>query len=337
MTLVYSPANIAFIKHWGMSLDGLPLAPSLSMNLSSCFTITEILPNLDTDEDLVFLHSFNGEIVQLQKNLDSRDDKVFAQIERIRSLSNNPHKVIIRSKNSFPTKAGIASSASGFSALTTGLLKYFKVESSLQETANLTAKAGSMSAVRSLGDYFSSIELSKDGKIKLNQCPEFIDLDLIDLVVVVTEDEKTTSSYEGQKVAETSPLFYDRLSAVKSNFKAIKKEAKANNVTELGRLIELESNMLHSVMQTSSPSQIYMNWKTWKVIEKVLELRSEGVEAYFTVDAGSNVHVITTRINYEVVFNHLNSIPEVINIIDNQPCLGTRIIKLSDIDGFYWN
>jgi diphosphomevalonate decarboxylase len=307
------------------------------MNLSNCYTVTEVSVNNKSSEDNVILETYDGQSRQIKYGDDSRDNKIFDQINLIRGYSKNKKLVTIRSKNSFPTKAGIASSASGFSALTMALCEFFEVAYDINRLANLISKAGSISATRSICDYFGSVELKDNKLLEVKNCTEFLDLDLIDIVAIVTDTEKTNSSLEGQKIAETSPLFYTRLDSAKRNFVDIKSAAKKKYWTEVGRIIELESVFLHAVMNTSNPNQFYMNYKSWIVIEKILELRKSGVEVYFTVDAGCNVHLITKKLNYEMIFELLSNIPEVIGIISNSPCLGTRQINLKDIDGFNWN
>jgi diphosphomevalonate decarboxylase len=334
MNTVFSPANIAFIKHWGMSPEGLPLAPSLSMNLSNCYTLTKVS---EADFDEVRIYNPGADFKVIEKNIDSRDDKIFKQIELVRKLSGSTKCVLVESKNSFYMKAGIASSASGFSALTLALCDFFGVDLNRNELANLIAKAGSISAVRSVCNNFGKVELLENGGLKVTDCPEFEDLDLVDMVVVLSKQEKATSSFEGQMVAETSPLFYARLEAVKRNEKDIITAAKVKDIDQIGHLIELESTMLHSVMMTSSPAQFYMNHNTFKVFEDVFKLRKQGIKVYYTVDAGCNVHLITQKLNYEAVYNTLIANEFVQEIILNNPCEGTRILSAKEAAKYDFN
>ena len=324
---VKSPANIAFVKHWGMSLEGLPLAGSLSMNLSNCTTTTNIEENSAVGLDQVFIQNYDGKTKTIIQNIDQRDDKVFAQIELIRALSGSDEKVKITSSNNFPTKSGIASSASGFSALTFGLCNFYGLDLDVNNMARLVAKAGSISAVRSLCNNFGEVKLNEAGLIEVSDCSEFEKFDLIDIIAIVDQGEKFSSSLNGQRVAETSPFFDSRITEVKRNLLDIKTAAKKRFFSEVGRIIELEAVMLHSVMLTSNPAQKYINAKTLEVVDKVLELRRAGVECFFTIDAGANVHIITTKLNQEVVVENMRSLKSVIDLIVNFPCKGTEIIS----------
>ena len=50
---------------------------------------------------------------------------------------------------------------------------------------------------------------------------------------------------------------------------------------------------MHAVMLTSRPPLLYWSPRTIEVVRSVWELRKRGTEAYFTIDAGPNVHILT--------------------------------------------
>jgi len=49
---------------------------------------------------------------------------------------------------------------------------------------------------------------------------------------------------------------------------------------------------MHAVMMTSSPSLFYWHSDTLRVIKTIQKIRKEGLECYFTIDAGPNVHCL---------------------------------------------
>ena len=49
---------------------------------------------------------------------------------------------------------------------------------------------------------------------------------------------------------------------------------------------------MHSVMWTSRPPVVYWNATTLACLERVRELRADGLSAFFTIDAGPQVKVI---------------------------------------------
>ena len=60
----------------------------------------------------------------------------------------------------------------------------------------------------------------------------------------------------------------------------------------LAEVSELDSNILHSVMMTSVPPLIYWLPSTIAVMQDVIKWRSEGIEVFYSVDAGANVHCV---------------------------------------------
>lgn len=313
---VKSPANIAFVKHWGMSPEGLPLGPSLSMNLSECFTTTTV----------EFAVEDSVEIEGLKLNLEdenSRDYQILLQLNRIRNLAKSDKKVSIKSKNSFPSRAGIASSASGFSALTMALCGLFELRGpleSMQSMAELVAQMGSISAVRSLGNDFCIVR----DNIQLEEVSDnFAKFNLIDLILVINPEAKHVSSAEAQSLTYSSSLFNSR---VDSAFSDLAKMLEAPDFATVGALIENQALMLHMVTMTAKPPVNYLSLQSLAAISRVWELRSDGVECYFTVDAGENVHVICQEKDLKEVQFDLEQLEYVKQIIVNRSCKGASFI-----------
>ena len=107
-----APANIAFIKYWGKRNEKLrlPANSSISMNLSGAYTITsvEFDPGFKSDE------LFWGKLAAGEQETK----RVSTQLDLIRGVAKIKTYAKVVSKNNFPKGAGIASSASGFAALT---------------------------------------------------------------------------------------------------------------------------------------------------------------------------------------------------------------------------
>jgi diphosphomevalonate decarboxylase len=104
--------NIAFIKYWGNRDNELrlPMNGSISMNLGDLTTRTRV----------TFDPSFPADIFDLNSKRQTGPslDRVIKHMNFIRGLRGISTHAHIFSENSFPTGAGIASSASAFAALT---------------------------------------------------------------------------------------------------------------------------------------------------------------------------------------------------------------------------
>jgi len=82
---------------------------------------------------------------------------------------------------------------------------------------------------------------------------------------------------------------------------------------------------MHAVMITSQPQLIYWQPATLEVMRAVTDWRAGGIPACYTIDAGPNVHVITTGENSSVVSEKLLQIPGVIEVLIGQPGKEARL------------
>jgi diphosphomevalonate decarboxylase len=207
-----------------------------------------------------------------------------------------------------------------------GLVEAFGLEYSLQEIANLTAKAGSISAVRSLVDNFGAVSPETPESLALLKVDSFEKFKLVDLIAVVGTESKKNSSAEGQTVAASSVFAVPRLLQVEINFKEICELAESGNWSQIGEIIELEAIMLHSVMLTSKPRMSYLSPASFEICEAVVALREQGYNCYFTIDAGSNIHIILPEKDLEIVKSEIEKLESVQFTITNYPCEGTKLI-----------
>ncbi|HSM25519.1 MAG TPA: hypothetical protein VK856_11705, partial [Anaerolineaceae bacterium] len=63
----------------------------------------------------------------------------------------------------------------------------------------------------------------------------------------------------------------------------------------MAETVELDSNIMHAVMMTSSPPLMYWESISLTIMKTIIEWRASGLPVCYTLDAGPNVHVITTR------------------------------------------
>ena len=316
-----APANIAFIKYWGKKDPKLniPFSNSLSMNLSDAQTITHIAfsETLSTDKAML-----NGQDVT-----GASMDRITKHLDHLRKLKGVNWKAEVESSNSFPTASGIASSASGFSALTLAAASALELELSEKELSQI-ARLGSGSASRSVPDGFvewfagSTHEDSYAKSIAPTEHWE-----LYDLVTVVQSSEKHKTSGEGHDLAPTSPFFERRVASLPERVKNVRQALLDKDLGILGPLIEQEAMDMHLTTFTAKPPMTYFGPGTIEVIRELFTLREQGTLAYFTIDAGANVHVITTKEYKDATVEALKKLSCVENILINTPTIGARIIK----------
>ena len=108
-----APSNIAFLKYWGKddAKAQWPSNDSLSMTLSHCRTRTQSVLRKDFTD---FLISFDGQILKD----GSKKDKIQRYLSFLKDKFHFEGFLEVETENNFPTGSGVASSASGFAALT---------------------------------------------------------------------------------------------------------------------------------------------------------------------------------------------------------------------------
>lgn len=321
---VLSPANIAFVKYWGRRDDTLilPLNSSVSMNMDTCTTTTSAeWGDFETDSlRVTFQNKEPSELAGTQR------EKVMQIVERIRSRLGLSHKVHVISENNFPEATGIASSASGFSALTKALYEAAGKQLAEKELSIETRLSGSGSACRSIPSGFVLWDrgVKADGSDSYAHSlapPEH--WSLTDIVCVVDAGNKKISSAEGHSRAH-NPYMDARLTQIEDRVQESIRAIEEKDIEKLGWVTETEALSLHTVCMMSEPPIFYWNDKTFLVMEEVRQLRVDGIPAFYTMDAGANVHVITEKETEKKVDERLRKVDGVINTLIAHPGVGAR-------------
>lgn len=315
-----APANIAFIKYWGKLNEKLrlPANSSISMNLSGAFTITSVEFNETLKDDEFTL---NGIVAGQEET-----ERVSKHLDRIRDLAKIKSQARVISDNNFPKSSGIASSASGFAALTLAATKAAGLDLS-EKDISILARLGSGSACRSVPDGFVEWKAGRTNDSSYAYSlfkPNY--WDICDLIAVVGENSKKVSSTEGHARAESSPFYQSRILGMDKKISEIKRAFREKDFTKFGEILEAEAINMHAVMMTSTPPLYYWKPETLDIINKVNELREKGVECYFTIDAGPNVHVICESKNRRKISRLLNGISGVKEVLSNKPAEGARLL-----------
>lgn len=285
-----APSNLAFIKYWGLVDEKLriPTNGSISMNLSNLTTTTTVQfsANYKTDDITI-----NGKKNSKQMN------RVVEHLNRIRKIKDTKIYAKVVSKNNFPTSTGLSSSASGFAALTLAAGAALDIHLSEKELSIL-ARHGSGSACRSIPGGFVEWHKGTSSDTSYAETiypPDW--WDIVDIVVCVSIKEKTVPTTKGQTYAFTSPFFKERLNQIDDKIRQIKQSIHDRNFIKFGEIIEQEALELHNIMKTSTPSLTYMLPETITVINKVMQLRKEGMPIYFSLNTGQNVHILCQKEN----------------------------------------
>jgi len=316
-----APANIALIKYWGKrsKAQRIPLNDSFSINLDEATTTTtvEFNPNLRNDEI-----EFIGEHCQ-----DEECVRVINHLDRIRKRAKTKLYARVCTKNSFPKGTGIASSASGFAALTVAATASIGLHLNEKETTIL-ARLGSGSACRSIPDGFAWWHAGTSSKSSFAESvfPSTW-WNIVDVICIVSKETKKVSSSDGMEAVKTSPFWKPRVKGIPEKITQLYQAIKTRNIISMGEILEEDAISMHCVMMTQNPPLFYWNEYTMRVIEAVYALRAEGVPAYFTMDAGPNVHILCRHEDAETIGNTMKSVGGVQTVIQAKPSEGTRIVS----------
>ncbi len=283
----FAPSNIALCKYWGKRQNelNLPVNSSLSISLAHLGTQTQIELSQD-NQDHVFL---NGDSLPLASSFAS---KVIKFIDLFRREQFIP--LVIKTENNIPTAAGLASSASGFAALTLALDKFFNLNLS-KDILSAFARMGSGSASRSLFTGFVEWEMGvrEDG---MDSCATQLSTQWPSLrvgLVKVNTAVKSVDSRSGMnRTIDTASLYQSWPAQAARDLEFLHQALVQNDFKLLGATAEHNAMSMHATMIASWPPLVYWQPESLAAMQKTWALRESGVDVYFTMDAGPNLKLL---------------------------------------------
>lgn len=304
------PSNIAIIKYWGKRGNQIPANSSVSLTLSESFTEVELEFEGKKEKGIELEYYFEN-----QKKPEF-EERILRFVQT--ALNDLPvflnSKVIIKSKNSFPHSAGIASSASSFGALALALLdasfprNYENNNTKFLDKASFIARLGSGSACRSMFAPFAlwgENQLLKESydemAIPVSEVhPEFRDIQ--DDILIVDSSPKKFSSSLGHSLMKGHAFAESRFAQANQRTPLLINVLANGDWRKFINITESEALTLHAMMLSSEEPFILMKPQTLQIIERIQNFRKEtGLPICFTLDAGPNVHVIySSKIKDEV-------------------------------------
>lgn len=320
MATAKAHTNIALIKYWGKKDQELiiPQTDSLSLTLNEFYTTTTVNFDNHLTSDLVAID---------QQTLSKQAaKKVIHVLDIVRQLSGIKSFARVESINHVPTAAGLASSASAFAALAGAASTAAGLNLSNRDLSRL-ARRGSGSATRSI--YGGLVEWQKgtdDASSFAQPVLENVDFPIEMLAVLVDTKKKKVSSRSGmQSSVETSPYYDAWRQVVANDMIAIKQAIKAKDIDQIGHIAEENALRMHALTFSADPGFTYFNGETLTIIKAVEDLRNQGVNCYYTMDAGPNVKVIYDRGNRSKIVEELSNIVGPERLVVSQPGPGIKI------------
>ncbi|MCC4343727.1 diphosphomevalonate decarboxylase [Weissella confusa] len=320
MATAKAHTNIALVKYWGKKDQDLiiPQTDSLSLTLNEFYTTTTV--NFD--------NYLTSDLVAIDQHILSKKEaqKVVHVLDIVRQLSGIKSFARVDSINHVPTAAGLASSASAFAALAGAASTAAGLNLSSRDLSRL-ARRGSGSATRSI--YGGLVEWQKgtdDDSSFAQPVLENVDFPIEMLAVLVDTKKKKVSSRSGmQSSVETSPYYDAWRQVVANDMVAIKKAIKAKDIDQIGHIAEENALRMHALTFSADPGFTYFNGETLTIIKAVEDLRNQGVNCYYTMDAGPNVKVIYDRGNRSKIVEELSNIVGPERLVVSHPGPGIKI------------
>ncbi len=299
-----SPSNLAIIKYWGKYGDQYPCNPSLSLTLTQAYTETRIkFRKQEKNKGITTSFLLEGkEEISFKKRVDQFIQKISPHFTHLNDLH-----LDISTFNNFPHSSGIASSASGLSALALCLCSIEEKisdtsgdEASFYKKASYISRLGSGSACRSVYPYAS---VWGESKVIPESHQEYaipyehhIHSDFksfCDDILIVSASEKSVSSSAGHALMESNNYAEPRFKQANERFNILTDVMKSGDIKAFGKIAEDEALTLHAMMMASDPSYILMEPGSLSIMNRVRNFRKDtGFPVYFSLDAGPNIHLL---------------------------------------------
>lgn len=320
----FANPNIAFIKYWGNHDNTLrlPMNGSISMNLDGLYTRTTVSfqRSMPFDELIINGHEVAGGGLERVSDI----------LDIVRGMANIHERAEIISENNFPSGAGIASSASAFAALALAGSKAAGLNLSELELSRL-ARRGSGSAARSIPSGFVEWQAGNNDEDSFAFSIASPDhWKLADCIAIVSTAHKKTGSTEGHYIASTSPLQAARIADTPRRLDLCRSAILNRDFDAFTSIVELDSDIMHAVMMTSTPALHYWKPASLEIMQSVRQWREDGMQVCYTVDAGANVHVICPETEAHTVDQYLRKLSGVENVLIARPGGAAQITTNGD-------
>lgn len=299
----FAPTNIALCKYWGKrdAELNLPVTSSLSISLGNKGAQCAI-ERIDQDSDIF---SLNGQMIASHTSFAQR---LAAYLNLFRTPDNFYFQVTMQMN--IPVAAGLASSACGFAALALALNDFFTWQLNKKELSIL-ARLGSGSACRSVFSGFVEWHagFTDDGMDSYSELlPDNWPAFCIGLLMIHPGEKPLSSRLAMERTAATSPLYSAWPKKVRDDLATLKQALVHKDFKLLGETAESNALAMHALMLSAWPPISYTLPETLTQMQKIWELRQNGLPLYFTQDAGPNLKLLFLKQDQAHIEKHFPKI-----------------------------
>jgi diphosphomevalonate decarboxylase len=309
---VFAPVNIAWIKYMGKSDVG-PSNDSLSMTLSRFGTTTELQFFPENSGNVSIQFAKTSPYIPPEtgrkkaQNFLSQTPLFWEVLGSLGFASKSFNgRVELSTQNNVPAGTGVATSASGFAALTLCYIDFlawisegspgqkrfreaFLNSAEFRSRVAKVASFGSGSACRSFDGPF--VKWSTDHQVQALKTTHRY----TDFLILCEDRPKEVSSSDAHVRVKTSPRFTARLSSVNTRLEFVMECLKAPPTPEvwlkLANAVREEALEMHELFHTSVPSFSYLNRSSLEILSCIRNEKTPTPHGILTFDAGANAHL----------------------------------------------
>jgi len=323
-TVAVANPNVAIAKYWGKRNEdlNLPYTGSISITMSGLQTSAGV--SLDPER--------RGDQVRMNNEPATAHEhhRIATFLDLLRTLARSTAAASVDIRTDFPVAAGLASSASTFAALAVAATHAFGLSLTPEEVSVL-ARRGSGSAARSIFGGFAEwlpgeeTDGSDSHAIQLAS-PSHWPLGIV--VAITDAGRKRVGSREGMaQVVKQSPFFPAWLASHDADLDAVRRGVLDRDISLLGQTAEHNCLKMHAVSMAARPALLYWNAATIAVMHRVRTLREEGLDAYFTIDAGPQVKIICPVAQRPTVAEAIERVAGVQHVLLSEPGSGAHVVE----------
>lgn len=303
MSRAVAHPSLALVKYWGKVSGGvnLPATGSVAVSLEALATETEV--SVAASDRL----EINGD--------DATTDAARRFFDAVRTFCGREEIGFhARSSNSFPTGAGLASSASGYAALALASVAAADRPVHNRPALSALARAGSGSASRSVFGGFVLWRAGAEAAQQIHDEQWWPDLRIV--AVPMTTAAKPVGSREAmQRARGTSPYYNTWVNDAPRLVEEAQRALTARDIERLGRAMQQSYLAMFATMFTSRPPVIYWLPSSVEALHRLDALRRDGIAAWETMDAGPQIKVVTLASSADAVVDALGDLAAVPPIV----------------------
>lgn len=326
--MVRSHPTISLVKYFGVRDESLrlPTRSSFALSLMNLFTTTTVSFNHGDKTDNILIENYDDE---------AGIEMIRAFIRKFRDMYQIQRYFNVKSKNNFPTASGLASSGSGFAALSIALAELCQLNLSKKELSAL-ARLGSGSAVRSI--YGGMVFWHRGENAEGNDCfaetifPSNHWPELRMIVIVVSEQPKSISTRNAGKMILKSPSYQRWIDAAEERITLLVEAIRDKEIDLVGSIMEQDCIEMHHCLKQVGIT--YHTEESNQVMDIIRCLRQEKINCYFTSDAGPQIKVLCLEQQVSLIINRIKEdIPQVRCLVSNiaaDPIVKKSLIKNTD-------